>query len=224
MLGGSASGAGAEKAVFNIKKKRYLFSSTTNVSLEDTLEHVGFKDVKIVMADELPPNLQEFMISNTDPSSKPGQHWVLFMPAVGMDNRVMVFDSFAQDIYDNPYYSMGPYLPREWAQVIHVQGKGGRRSLQSGESKLCGQYCIGEWVTRHAFNTSLARFLSLVEMPMDKSEKVELSKLALNDRIVAIFLGELKNFTSIQQLRGAKADILKAVEEKREQLSIADKS
>ena len=70
------------------------------------------------------------LIINTDPSTKPGQHWV----AVFKDaNEVQYFDSYG--------------LPPLHCDIIdfldsHGQWNYNRITLQSFTSKVCGHYCV----------------------------------------------------------------------------------
>lgn len=70
------------------------------------------------------------MVINTDPSWRPGRHWVaIYVPCVG---PVEYFDS----------YGKSPDVP---AILRFLRGKPSvynRRCLQSRTSEVCGQYCI----------------------------------------------------------------------------------
>lgn len=71
-------------------------------------------------------------VFNTDPSSKPGQHWLAIY--FNKDHSCEVFDS-----YGNPpeFYQLNQYL-NKWAK--HYEYNNTR--LQEWGSSMCGYYCI----------------------------------------------------------------------------------
>ena len=79
----------------------------------------------------LPSNRPLFLVVNTDPHTRPGQHWVTLY--VGRDSRGEYFDSLHQD---TPV-SFANYLDK-WC----TSWKTNSRQLQSGASRFCGQYCV----------------------------------------------------------------------------------
>jgi len=78
------------------------------------------------------PDRPRLLVCNTDPSDKPGRHWV----AIYVDddcNRGEFFDSFGRrpdDVFER-------YLNRHCSSWIFND-----RQLQSVTSKFCGHYCI----------------------------------------------------------------------------------
>ena len=71
-------------------------------------------------------------MANTDPSNKPGTHWVAFyFPS---EEKGEFFDSYG---HPPEYYSFKNFLDthsHEWSF--------NNRKLQSAWSEVCGQYCI----------------------------------------------------------------------------------
>ena len=86
----------------------------------------------VFAADELPKTVDTFpcgFIANTDPSTKPGTHWVAFyFPS---HEKGEFFDSYG---YPPEYYgkSFKFYKLETWNS----------RKIQSSWSEVCGQYCI----------------------------------------------------------------------------------
>jgi len=78
------------------------------------------------------PDRPRLLVCNTDPSDKPGRHWV----AIYVDddgNRGEFFDSFGRrpdDVFER-------YMNRHCSSWIFND-----RQLQSVTSKFCGHYCI----------------------------------------------------------------------------------
>ena len=85
----------------------------------------------VFAADELPKSLDTFpcgFIANTDPSTKPGTHWVAFyFPS---HEKGEFFDSYGHP--PEHYKSFKFYKPEIW----------NNRKIQSSWSEVCGQYCI----------------------------------------------------------------------------------
>ena len=75
----------------------------------------------------------ELIICNTDPSDKPGEHWVLFF---FRDKSVDFFDSLGRDInyYGSVFIDFIANFTRSYKQCI--------KRTQPVESDLCGQYCL----------------------------------------------------------------------------------
>ena len=73
------------------------------------------------------------IICNTDPSDKPGEHWVLFFFS---ENSVDFFDSLGRDI---KYY--GSVFLHFIANFVDNYEQSLQR-LQPIDSDLCGQYCL----------------------------------------------------------------------------------
>ena len=76
------------------------------------------------------PNL---IICNTDPSNKPGEHWVLFFFS---ENSVDFFDSLGRDIkyYGSVFLNFIANFANNYKQC--------NKRTQPIESDLCGQYCL----------------------------------------------------------------------------------
>ena len=76
------------------------------------------------------PNL---IICNTDPSTKPGEHWVLFF---FNENSVDFFDSLGRDIkyYGSIFLDFIANFAYDYKQCL--------TRTQPIKSDLCGQYCL----------------------------------------------------------------------------------
>ena len=80
---------------------------------------------------DLPKKRPLLLVCNTDPSTKPGMHWVAIY--VGSDGRGEYFDSLGQE----PIYVFERFLDKHCANYVcnAVQ-------LQSVISRFCGHYCV----------------------------------------------------------------------------------
>ena len=89
------------------------------IYLSDTLNEIREK-----------PNL---IICNTDPSNKPGEHWVLFF---FNENSVDFFDSLGRDIkyYGSIFFDFIANFAYDYKQCL--------TRTQPIDSDLCGQYCL----------------------------------------------------------------------------------
>lgn len=89
----------------------------------------------IFAADKLPRRLQRkrplLLVCNTDPSHKPGQHWVVLY--IGDNGYGEYFDSFGR----LPETVFSRYLDRFCRHWNYNS-----RQLQSVLSQFCGHYCI----------------------------------------------------------------------------------
>ena len=76
------------------------------------------------------PNL---IICNTDPSHKPGEHWVLFFFS---ENSVDFYDSLGRDIkyYGSVFIDFIANFVDDYKQCL--------KRTQPIKSDLCGQYCL----------------------------------------------------------------------------------
>ena len=86
---------------------------------------------EVYAADELPKSLDTFpcgFIANTDPSTKPGTHWVAFY--FSSHEKGEFFDSYGYSPKQYKFFKF--YKPEIWND----------RKLQSSFSEVCGQYCI----------------------------------------------------------------------------------
>ena len=75
----------------------------------------------------------DLIICNTDPSNKPGEHWVLFF---FKENSVDFFDSLGRDI---KYYG-SVFL--DFIENFVTNYKQSLKRTQPIQSDLCGQYCL----------------------------------------------------------------------------------
>ena len=75
----------------------------------------------------------ELIICNTDPSNKPGEHWVLFF---FNDESVDFYDSLGKDIkyYGSEFYDFVNKFAKSWYSCME-------RTQPLGTS-LCRQYCL----------------------------------------------------------------------------------
>ena len=90
----------------------------------------GMRWLGVFARDELPDLIKQerpfALVLNTDPRSKPGQHWLaLFAPPEG---QFELFDSFG--------------MPPATYGLAHLNPIHSRISLQSPTSAYCGHYCI----------------------------------------------------------------------------------
>lgn len=185
--------------------RKFLFSSTTDADLHHALNHFDFDGVPVVMSDQLPIEPTGPVISNTEPSTTAGKHWVTFLPQA--DGVILFFDSYGLNCYKNPYYSMERYIPPDW-RIRHVLGDQGKRSVQSIFSNVCGTYAVCEIISRKVFGQHLPDLLSLVEMPMDVDKGEEGVKLLLNDTRLKAFMGEIAKYHDHASLKRNKDVIL----------------
>ena len=79
-------------------------------------------------------NKPDMIICNTDPSYKPGEHWVLFF--FNDDKSVDFFDSLGKTIkfYGLEFESFASKFANEYRRST--------QRIQPFGSKLCGQYCL----------------------------------------------------------------------------------
>ena len=75
----------------------------------------------------------QLIICNTDPSNKPGEHWVLFF---FNENGVDFYDSLGRDIqyYGNEFVNFVKRFSKQVTQCIE--------RTQPENSPLCGEYCL----------------------------------------------------------------------------------
>ena len=134
--------------------QRYL-GAATPTTLRIRLR--GVRWLGVFARDQLPKDLQQqtrpwALVLNTDPSNKPGQHWLaLFGPRDG--GRIELFDSFGLEPKKYKLDSLAP---------LHT-----RIQFQFASSAVCGHYCIYFLYHRsHAsssFTEHLCSFDSIVE-------------------------------------------------------------
>ena len=101
-----------------------------NKILKDTTNFYG-----TVCRDELPRIKKRpiSIIANTDPCSKPGQHWIVIL--LNEKGRGNYFDSFGlPPLHQDFIIYMDINCPNGWSF--------NHRTLQSVDSDTCGLYCI----------------------------------------------------------------------------------
>lgn len=92
------------------------------------------KPFDVLPMDGLPnvlPRSRSFFIINTDPSTKPGSHWI--MVSLGGDSRSVFFDSLGRE---PGYYHPG------LARFVGQQYTSSPYPLQPAISQRCGQYAL----------------------------------------------------------------------------------
>ena len=110
------------------------------------LKHVkGF--VGVFARDKLPPikNVPSYFVFNTDPSDKPGTHWI----AVAVfQNRVEYFDATGKEPV------IAEYLERLGKKVLFNNHR-----IQSTHSYACGFFCC-QYILRRSGGESFCEILS----------------------------------------------------------------
>ena len=112
---------------------------------------------KICSSDELNFLLRdnEFVIVNTDPSSLPGHHWVVFYR--NKEGIIQFFDSFGHkpDFYT---FNFVKFLQRNVFESYYIFNP---CTIQSNTSNICGLYCLFFYVyicNDFSFNEFLCQF------------------------------------------------------------------
>ena len=103
-----------EQALLYHRDTRHMFMG---VYPSDRLPHI------------IPKNKTLALIANTDPSHKPGQHWVAFFFT---KSTVYFFDSYGRSPAKSPFRRLMKY--RKHKRVFE-------RRLQ-GDGRTCGYYCL----------------------------------------------------------------------------------
>ena len=114
------------------------------------------------------------LVVNTDPSTKPGEHWIAVFVKNG---SAEYFDSYGSDT--------PKWLKRNWKNVTWTSNP---IPLQSPLSAVCGQYCIYYLLHRvrgNDMNSLLLNFTSDVDF---------------NDRMVYDFIAERYDFEDMKLL------------------------
>jgi len=96
----------------------------------DEIERKLSRRIDGVFSIDTLPDKPRLLVCNTDPSDKPGQHWVCIHVE---DGRGEYFDSFGR----RPTTLFERYLNRHCCSWTFND-----RQLQSVVSKFCGHYCI----------------------------------------------------------------------------------
>ena len=89
------------------------------------------KDFDMVLSVDTLPDDPRLLVCNTDPSDKPGRHWIAIY--VDENGRGEFFDSFGR----RPNVDFEHYMNRHCSSWNFND-----RQLQSVVSKFCGHYCI----------------------------------------------------------------------------------
>lgn len=100
-------------------------------------------------------------ILNTDPSNKPGEHWL----AIYYDENQNA-EFFDPAGYDPSRYRLLTYLDK-----TSKSWKFNNQRLQGFFSELCGQYCILYLITRCG-NYSLKTFINMFTTDYDKNDDI----------------------------------------------------
>jgi len=94
----------------------------------------------VVASDELqlikPKKFPLAVISNTDPSGEPGEHWVAFYMRKAKD-PIEFFDSLSMNIREHNNNDFKKFIQRMSEKVIFMP-----RPLQCINSEFCGHYCL----------------------------------------------------------------------------------
>lgn len=115
-------------------------------------------------SDHLPPHQTENVcyIFNTDPSTKPGEHWVSYYQVGG---RAEFFDSFGNCSSHYPpidaWLRQGPCKPVEQF-TVRIQGP----------SMLCGSYCV-YFLNERSYYPSMSSVINSVCYPFRKLRRGE---------------------------------------------------
>jgi hypothetical protein len=121
------------------------------------------KDFDGVFSVDTLPDRPRLLVCNTDPSTKPGRHWICICVQQGSGEY---FDSFGR----RPSVQIERYLNRRCSSWTYND-----RQLQSVISKFCGHYCIYYCVLRSR------------GLDMRKIVRSFTSDTALNDALVHRF-------------------------------------
>jgi hypothetical protein len=124
-------------------------------------------------------------IANTEPSARPGYHWVAFIVFANRPSIIYFFDSFGmplsyyQDLYrtcmDRGYYS-------DTVIVTPVNS----RALQGAKSTVCGHYCILFLYLCARMSLETSRTRMLVALSAMRALVVVTGGTVSNDRDVVI--------------------------------------
>ena len=95
------------------------------------------RDFNGVFSVDTLPEDSRLMVCNTDPSNKPGRHWIVIH--VDEDGRGDFFDAFGRQF--NDYFER--YMNRHC-----LSWNFNDKQLQSVVSKFCGHYCIYSCILR----------------------------------------------------------------------------
>ena len=104
-------------------------------------------------SDKLPQTIDKYpygFVANTDPSNKPGTHWVAFY--FSSEHKGEFFDSCGEppDYYSNSF--------RNFLDKHSIEWDFNKRTLQSIWSDVCGQYCLF-YLCQRARGHSLSKIL-----------------------------------------------------------------
>jgi hypothetical protein len=116
-------------------------------------KHVAPLFEGVFAADTLPRRLHKrpaLIICNTDPVSKPGEHWVAFYVDKNGDG----------EFWDS--YGMPPIIPqhRQFLDRLCRKWVYNHTSLQAIDSLVCGEYCV-LYLIHRAHGYTLRRFVNM---------------------------------------------------------------
>lgn len=136
----------------------------------------------VYAADQLPVKVREFpsaYIANTDPTSKPGTHWVAFYFADEVHGEF--FDSYGMspDFYNEKFEQFVKTNSSTWTF--------NDKKLQSLDSQVCGQYCLYYLLLRCRGITKS----KIIEQFSDNVKR--------NDRYVVAFI--CKHFNNVLKMK-----------------------
>ena len=123
------------------------------------------KDFDGVFSVDTLPDDPRLLVCNTDPSDKPGRHWIAIY--VDENGRGELFDSFGR----RPNVDFEHYMNRHCSSWNFND-----RQLQSVVSKFCGHYCIYFCILRSS------------DVDMCKIVRSFSSDTSLNDTLVHAFV------------------------------------
>jgi hypothetical protein len=98
--------------------------------IDELLKATCKQDFQGVFSTDTLPSHPKLFVCNTDPSTKPGEHWIAIY--VSKDGRGEYFDSFGRQ----PEKHFIDYLNEHCRNWIY-----NKRQLQSIISSFCGYYC-----------------------------------------------------------------------------------
>ena len=98
--------------------------------IDELLKATCKQDFQGVFSTDTLPSQPKLFVCNTDPSTKPGEHWIAIY--VSKDGRGEYFDSFGR----KPEKHFIGYLNEHCRNWIY-----NKRQLQSIISSFCGYYC-----------------------------------------------------------------------------------
>ena len=118
-------------------------------SIEKALDRCRPTFRGVYSIDTLPTNGRGLMVVNTDPSDRPGTHWIaIYVDSEGI--RGEYFDSLGRE----PHAIFRRYLQKNCEDWIYNE-----RQIQSVASRFCGHYCV-YYCTLRCHGVDLRRIVS----------------------------------------------------------------